>query len=171
MEGPLPAAMNLTDLILTGHHAVLRIGIHQDVLKPYFLWYTTEVHPDGGPLGCEVEIDHLRFSIGLDRTGSITYWVLKQSLQDHSFLFTTGNKEIRLGDIDAFGLLGILEEQRVAYTREIWGNAVCVVTVLQSGVSLSFDLAPSIARGPASIQLSDTPLYIGGDVFRKLKYD
>ena len=50
MEGPLSAAMNLTDLILTGHHAVLRIGIHQDVLKPYFLWYTTEVHPDGGAL-------------------------------------------------------------------------------------------------------------------------
>ncbi len=118
-----------------------------------------------------MEIDRIRFTAGLDDAGRISYWTLKKSHQECSFLFKAATTEIRLWDIDALGFLNVLEDLRVGYTREIWGNAVCVVTILQSGVSLSFDLEPSIAKGPGAIQLSDPPLYIGGDVFRKLTYD
>ncbi len=169
-EAPVPASTDITDLLLTGRHPLLRIGAHKDALTPFVLWNSPELDP-GAPLGGDVEFGDLRFCIGLDGTDCLSYWVLKQSLQDRSFLFMAANKEIRLGDIDAFGFLRVLEELRVPYTREIWGNSVCVVTILQSGVSVSFDLEPFVAKGFAAIELGAVPLYIGGDVFRRITYD
>ncbi len=163
--------IDLTDLILTGNHPQLRTGAHLDSLRPFLLWTSTQAHANGTPLGGDVEIDGTRFCIGLDETGRLSYWTLKRSLQDRSFLFRSTSKAMLLEDIDAFAFLRALEELRLPYSREIWLNSVCVVTVLESRVSISFDLEPALNRGYAAIQHSDPPLHIGGDVFRKWTYD
>ncbi len=163
--------VDITDLLFTGQHPVLRTGMHLDALRPLLLWTSSEAHSPGIPLGGDVMLEGTRFCIGLDETGCLSYWVLKRSLQDRPLLFRTANKELLLDDIDAFAFLSALEELRLPYAREIWRNSVCVVTVLQSDVSISFDLAPSVARGYAAIERSDPPLYIGGDVFHKLTYE
>ncbi len=162
--------MDITGLILTGQYAVLRIGTHLDALKPFLLWPSEQRHPNGTPMGGDVEIDGMRFCFGLDDHACLSYWVLKQSLQDRSLLLKAEDTGIRLDEVDAFGLLRELEAQRVPYAREIWQNAVCVITILQSGVTISFDLEPVGTTGVASIELAAEPLYLGGDVFRKTEF-
>jgi hypothetical protein len=149
---------------------VLRIGTPLDALRPFVLWPSAQQHPNGTPLGGDVALDGMRFCIGLDDKAHLTYWVLKKSLQDRSLLLTVEGKEIRLDEVDAFGLLRELEAGRVPYAREIWQNAVCVITVPQSGVTISFDLEPAGTTGVTSIELAAEPLYLGGDVFRKTEF-
>ncbi len=163
--------VDITGLILTGQHFMLRIGTHLDPLKPFLLWPSAQHHPNGTPIAGDVEFDGIRFCIGLDDKACLSYWVLKQSLQDRALLFRTEHKEVRLDDVDAFGFLRELEVLRVPYAREIWQNAVCVVTILKSGVTISFDLEPAGIKGFAAIELGAEPVCLGGDVFRRTVYD
>jgi hypothetical protein len=167
----VPPAVDVTGLLLTGHHPLIGLGVCLDPLHPFIRERSTETHPDGTPMHYEVVIGGMRFGVGVDELKRVSYWTLKKSRQRRIFLFNNGSEALGLWELSAFSFLAALEDMKIAYTREIWGNAVCVVTILQSSVSLSFDLDPSIARGPASIERSDPPLYIGGDVFRKLTYD
>ncbi len=80
-------------------------------------------------------------------------------------------RKIMLDEVDAFGLLRELEELRLPYVREIWLNSVCVITILQSGVSITFDLEPVGTVGFGALQLSPQPLYLGGDVYQRSQYD
>jgi hypothetical protein len=162
---------DITGLILTGQHALLRIGTHLDALRPFLLWPSAQEHPNGTPIGGDVAFDGVRFCIGLDNSACLSYWVLKRSLQDRSVLLTAEDQVIRLDDVDAFGLLRELEVLRVPYAREIWQNTVCVVTILQSGITISFDLEPAGIKGFATIELGAEPVYQGGDVFRRTVYD
>lgn len=166
-SGPL----DITELLLTGQHPVLRIGTSLDALRPFLLWSSAGTHPNGTPLGGDVALDGLRFCIGLDERACLSYWVLKRSLQDRSLLLHAAGRKIVLDDVDAFGLLRELEELRLPYVREIWLNSVCVITILQSGVSIAFDLEPVGTVGFGALQLSPQPLYLGGDVFRKALYE
>jgi hypothetical protein len=164
-------ALDITELLLTGQHPVLRIGTTLDALGPFLLWSSSGTHPNGTPLGGDVALDGLRLCIGLDERACLSYWVLKRSLQDRSLLLHAADRKVLLGEVDAFGLLRELEELRLPYVREIWLNSVCVITILQSGVSITFDLEPVGTVGFGAIQLSPQPLYLGGDVFRKPNYD
>lgn len=165
----VPPDIDVTDLLLTGHHRMLRVGVHKDVLAPFASWNSPELDP-GAPVSGEVFLDRMRFCIGLDKANCLSYWVLKQSLQDHPICFRTTDKEILLNTIDAFGFLRVLEDAQLAYSREIWRNSVCAVTILQSGVAIAFDLEPTSTIGFATIEHGTSPLYYGGDVFRKIEF-
>jgi hypothetical protein len=168
-EARVQSAIDVTDLLMTGHHLVLRVGVHRDVVAPFAHWNSPELDP-GTPVGGDVMLDGMRFCIGSDNANCLSYWVLKQSLQDHPLCFRTAGKEILLDEIDAFGFLRVLEDAQVAYSREIWRNSVCAVTILQSGVTIAFDLEPTGKVGFGAIQQGTTPLYYGGDVFRRTEY-
>lgn len=150
---------------------MLRIGTPLDALRPFVLWSSSGTHPNGTPLGGDVALDGLRFCFGLDERACLSYWVLKRSLQDRSLLLHAAGRKIVLDEVDAFGLLRVLEELRLPYVREIWLNSVCVITILQSGVSITFDLEPVGTVGFGALQLSPQPLYLGGDVYQRSQYD
>jgi hypothetical protein len=162
---------DITELILTGQHALLRIGTHLDALRPFLLWPSVQQYPNGMPIGGDVAFDGIRFCIGLDDKACLSYWVLKHSLQDRALLFKSADKEVHLDDVDAFGLLRELEVLGVSYAREIWQNTVCVVTILNCGVTISFDLDPAGSKGYGAIELGTEPLRLGGDVFKRTVYD
>jgi hypothetical protein len=160
--------LDLTALVLEGRHPVLELGALHNVFLPYSIGVSAATHTNGAPLAHDAVIHGIRFTVGLDEMGSITHWSIKHSLQDEdrAFILLAGTRAINLWEVTAFGFMALLEECNIAYSREIWNNAVCVVTVLSSGVSLSFDLAPSKTMGPALIQKAEHAMFIGGDVFR-----